>query len=86
MENKALFLLQEKYPNVRNILNCHQLSVVQTADQIVAKAIEEGMKDEIYYKDIYKIARDRVLAMAELVGKSIVPMFNQEQIEEENDD
>jgi phage regulator Rha-like protein len=82
MENAALFLLQEKYPNVRDVLNGHQLSVIQTADQIVAKAINEGMYNELFYKDIYKLAKKRVLAMAELVGKSIVPMFNQEQIEQ----
>lgn len=80
MENTALFFLEQKYPNVRDVLNGHQLSVIQTADQIVAKAIQEGMKDGIFYKDIYKLAKKRVLAMAELVGKSIVPMFNQKQL------
>lgn len=83
MENAALFLLQEKYPNVRDVLNGHQLSVIQTADQIVAKALKEGMEKGIFYKDIYKLAKKRVLAMAELVGKSIVPMFNQEQLTQE---
>lgn len=83
MENAALFLLQEKYPNVRDVLNGHQLSVIQTADQIVAKALKEGMEEGIFYKDIYKLAKKRVLSMAELVGKSIVPMFNQEQLTQE---
>ncbi len=80
MENAALFLLQEKYPNVRDVLNGHQLSVIQTADQIVAKALKEGMIDKLFYKDIYKLAKKRVLSMAELIGKSVVPLFDQKQI------
>ena len=80
MENKALFFIGEKYQNVRDVMTRQQLSVVETADQIVAKSLKDGMAGELFYKDIYKLAKKNVLSMSELVGKTLVPMFNQEQI------
>jgi len=72
MENKALFLLEQKYKNVREFLNVRQLMQVATADQIVEKALEDGMKQELPYKDIYALAKDRVIQFSNILGKSLV--------------
>lgn len=73
MENKALFymeLLQEKYPNIRNIIEGFQLDSLKMADRIVARALKEGMEKSFNYKDIYILAKDRVQGFAESLGKS----------------
>jgi len=84
MENKALFLIEQKYPNVREVLNIKQLMQVATADQIVEKALGDGMEQKLHYKDIYQLAKDRVIQFSEILGKSMViemletPRLNQD--------
>lgn len=74
--NKALFLIEKKSPqNFRDLLNNMQLSFLQAAEYVAQNAIREGMEKEIFYKDIYVFARDKVTAFAESVGgKTPVPM------------
>jgi hypothetical protein len=73
MENKALFaieLLEHEYPNIRDLLDGSQLATMQNADKIVARALKEGMKKQMPYKDIYLMAKERIERFAELVGRS----------------
>lgn len=72
MENRALFLIEQKYPNVREVLNIKQLMQVATADQIVEKALVDGMKQGLPYKEIYTLAKDRVIQFSNILGKSLV--------------
>lgn len=72
MENKALFILEQKFPNVREMLTNHQLSTLKTADRVVYEALEDGMNNNLHYKEIYKIAKERVEALAELIRPTIV--------------
>ena len=73
MENKALFFLEQKYTNLRDILNIHQLSTVKSADMIVMKALRDGMDRALPYRDIYRLAKTRVESFAEIIGKSLIP-------------
>jgi phage regulator Rha-like protein len=73
MQNKALFFLTQKFPNLREAMDNSQLITVSAADQIVLKALRDGMAEGMPYKDIYKKAKDAVLGFAELVGKSPIP-------------
>lgn len=70
MENKALFFIDAKYKNLREIMTIRQLMLVATADQAVEKALQDGMDQNLHYKEIYKLAKDRVIAFAEIMGKS----------------
>ena len=72
MENKALFILEQKFPNVREFLNIKQLFQVVTADQIIEKALQDGMNQKLHYKEIYQLAKDRVIQFSEIIGKSLV--------------
>lgn len=72
MENKALFFLEQKYTNVREILTIKQLMQVSTADDVIEKALKEGMDKELHYKECYSLAKERVVAFAEIIGKSPV--------------
>ena len=78
MENKALFVLEQKYPNVRDVLNVGQLMQVCVADQIVEKVYAEAVETNMYYKDAYKLAKVRVEEYAAIVGKSPIYMLDQQ--------
>lgn len=75
MEYKALFLLEQKFKNIRDILNIKQLSIIMNADDIVSKALKDGMEKEMNYKDIYQLAKKRVESFSELRGKEVIPCF-----------
>lgn len=70
MENNALFFIEAKYKNMREIMTIKQLMQVATADQVIEKAIQEGMDKRMNYKDIFKLAKSRVISFAEIIGKS----------------
>jgi hypothetical protein len=73
MENQALFLLEQKFKNLRDILDLNQLGLVRTADSIVKKALSEGMAGNLFYKDIYKLAKTRIETLAAIHGKVAIP-------------
>lgn len=90
MENKALWLVEGKFKNIRDALSGQQLQVIASADLIAAKAIKRGMDEGMHYKDIFKMAKNDVEAFAALIGKTPVPagvgFINQKQLEGGNND
>jgi len=80
MENKALFILEQKYPNVREMLTHHQLSTIKIADRVIVEALEDGMIDNMNYKDIYKLAKERVETLATLIKPTMVINYNEVKV------
>ncbi len=80
MQNKALFFLDQKYKNVRELLDVEQLWTIASADKIVIKALSEGMEKEMNYKEIYKLAKKNIEIFAALHGRSAVPIQQQVRI------
>ena len=77
MQNKALFFLTEdkNFKNLRDILNTYQLGLLAVADNVVAKALQDGMDKKMEYHDIFKFAKTRVLSLVEVHGQSeVVPL------------
>jgi hypothetical protein len=72
LENNSLFFIEQKYKNLREILTIKQLMQVCTADDVVDKALTEGMEQELDYHDIYKLVKSRLVAFAGIIGKSQV--------------
>lgn len=72
LENKSLFFMEQKYKNLREILTIKQLMQVCTADDVIDKALTEGMEKAMHYKDIYKLVKERLIAFANIIGKSQV--------------
>lgn len=70
MENKALFFFEQKYKNMREVLTIRQLMQVATADDVIEKALKDGMREKMDYKDIYKLAKTRIISYAEIIGRS----------------
>lgn len=73
MENAALFFLEQKFTNLRDVLDLNQLMTVASADRIVSKALADGMKAEMNYKDIYVMAKENVVSFADMTGKTFIP-------------
>lgn len=70
---KALYLLDKSadVKNLRERLSVMQLNQLATAESVARKAIAEYMEIGTHYKDIYRIAIDRVLTLADLLGKQL---------------
>lgn len=75
MENQALFFLDQKVKNVREFLDFKQLGLVRIADMAVIEAIKEGIKSKMYYKDIFKLAKDRVEMLTKIIPKSPIELL-----------
>lgn len=75
MVNKSLFFVDEAlgHPkNFRDLLGHTQLTQLDTADNLVFKILRESMQEEIYYKDVYKLAKEKVESLAAIIGKTDV--------------
>jgi len=79
MQNKALFFIEQKFKNIRDILNLEQLSTVVSADKIVTKAIEDGLEKQLPYREIYQLAKSRIETFAEIHGKTLIPNPGQQK-------
>lgn len=72
MENSALFYFEQKYKNMREVLTIKQLMQISTADDVIEKALKEGMESGLNYKNCYKLAKERIIAFADIIGRSPV--------------
>lgn len=72
MENRALFFFEQKYKNMREVLTIKQLMQVSTADDVIDKALQEGMNRGVSYKECYELAKERIVSFVEIIGQSPV--------------
>jgi len=70
MQNKALFIIVQKFPNMRDVMDFEQLALAKVGDLAVRNAIKEGIAANLPYKDIFIMAKDRVLAIAKIFPPS----------------
>lgn len=82
MENKALFILEDRYPNVRDVLSGQQLQILASADLTIKRALAYGMEQKMHYRDIYEMAKERIMEFSRLVGKTPVPGQSLQQVSE----
>lgn len=75
MENKALFIVKDKFPNLKDVLTPRQLMNSAVCNEIVINALEEGMEKNMFYKDIFQMAKQRVETFASVMPKTQVPMI-----------
>jgi phage regulator Rha-like protein len=79
-ENKALFFLEQKFKNVREVLHGHQLETISNADRIISKQLKKCVDEGLDYHKGYYMAKEAVETFAELIGKTLVPMLDQKQL------
>jgi len=71
MQNRALFavdFLNQKFDNIREVVSTFSLSALKVCDHIISKVLEEEMAKGTHYKDIYKIAKEKVEIFANTIG------------------
>ena len=70
---KALFIIKDQGgKSFRDLLDSMQLSFLTTAEYVAAKAIEDGMAERLFYKDIYRLAKERIESFATAIPRSNV--------------
>lgn len=84
MELTGLFLLEDNYPNAREVMNIKQLNLIEMADEAIARALKEGMDNGLHYKECYLLAKDRIKKLAEIFPTSPLPALLNKP-EEKND-
>lgn len=72
MMNGLLFIVEEKYDNLRNVMTTQQLMTASSAEQIIMKGLTEGMNKKMFYKDIFQDVKKRVMLFADLHGRTEV--------------
>jgi len=72
MMNGMLFIVEGKFKNLREVMTIQQLMTVSSAEQIIDRGIKDGISRKMFYKDIYKDIKKRVMTFAELHGQSSV--------------
>lgn len=73
MEITGLFLIQQKFPNMREVLNTKQLHILKCADMAVQESLIEGMVAGLPYKEIYQLAKTKIEAIAKIFPPSPLP-------------
>ena len=73
MEINALFLIEQKFPNIREALNIRQLNLLKCADEAVQQSLIDGMAENLNYKEIYRLAKSKVEAIAKIFPRSTLP-------------
>jgi len=72
MMNTLLFICEGKFKSLRDVLSPEQLMTIGAAEQIIGKSLRGDMKNNVFYKEIYKNAKKKVEIFAELHGQSKV--------------
>ena len=68
--NSLLFIVDGTFKNLRDLMTRKQLMTVSSAEQIIDKALKDGMRKKMFYKEIYKLIKHRVQLFADLHGQS----------------
>lgn len=81
MELKGLFLIEQKFPGIRDLMTIKQLNLIEMADEAVRLSLEEGMMLELPYKEIYQLAKSRIEDIAKIFPPSPLPqlLMNKEE-------
>lgn len=73
MENSALFYIEQKFDNMRDVMNLEQLDLIKVADKAIERSLENSMLLGLPYKECFQKAKEKIEALADVVGKSTIP-------------
>jgi hypothetical protein len=75
MELTGLFIMEQKYPNARDVMSMRQLNLIEMADEVIANALNDGMIEGLNYKECYKKAKERIEKLSQLIPPSPLPQL-----------
>lgn len=73
MELTGLFLIEQKFPNARDVMSLRQLNLIEMADEAVAVSLTESMSKNISYKECYQIAKEKISLLSRIFPRSPLP-------------
>jgi len=73
MELTGLFIIEERYPNARDVMSIRQLNLIELADEAIANSLKESMANNLNYKDCYKAAKEKIELLARIIPRSPLP-------------
>lgn len=75
MELTGLFLMEQKYPNARDVMSIRQLNLIEMADEAIAISLAESMDSGVPYKECFQIAKEKISLLAKIFPKSPLPVL-----------
>ena len=75
MEVTGLFIIEQKYPNARDVMSIRQLNLIEMADEAICISLKESMAKKTPYKECYQIAKERICLLASIFPKSPLPLL-----------
>jgi hypothetical protein len=84
MENGALFLLEDRKKDIRDLLNSRQLGRIKECDYMIEDIMIEEMEKGTHYKKIYELCSDKVKLFASVVGKTQLALFKEQELKKLN--
>jgi phage regulator Rha-like protein len=75
MELTGLFLMEQKYPNARDVMSFRQLNLIEMADEAIAISLADSMDKELPYKECFQIAKEKISLLARIFPKSPLPVL-----------
>ncbi len=70
MVNKTMYEFTGSFKNLRDVMTTRQLEDTYFHDNIVRRALSEGMAANMDYHDIYQMVKSRIMTLAEMTGKA----------------
>lgn len=75
MELTGLFIIEQRYPNARDVMSVRQLNLIEMADEAIAISLKESMQKELHYKECYKAAKDKISLLVKIFPRSPLPQL-----------
>jgi len=75
LELTGLFLMEQKYPNARDVMSMRQLNLIEMADEAIAIALEEAMNEGVHYKECFIRAKEKIQLLAKIFPPSPLPLL-----------
>lgn len=75
MEVRGLFIMEQRYPNAREVMSMRQLNLIEMADEAVAVSLRESIDKGLPYKECYQEAKKRIEMLAKIIPPSLLPVL-----------
>lgn len=74
MQNKTLVGIdpkEKKKCSIRDVIPKSDLTILEMSDEVISNTIREGINKQMFYKDIYVQAKNKIQSLAVIMGKKI---------------
>lgn len=75
MELTGLFILEQKYPNARDVMSVRQLNLIEMADEAISISLRESMDQKLHYKECYQKAKEKIELLVKIFPRSPLPQL-----------